>query len=130
MLKISTILAVGALLASPVAAAADDQAQRYRLDLRVTEQGRDVAATQTFITVDEAVSLNLSAPGEHLSFDAALHTPQGDGDADLLVIEINLVLNGEELAAPRMVFRRDSQARVDIGMEGGDGVRITVGPAD
>lgn len=124
------ILAAVLLAAVPLTALAGDAPERYRLDLRVTEQGRDVAATETFIAEDQAVSLNLSASGEQLTFDAVLYAVQGDGDAGLLSIEASVVMNGQELAAPRMTFRRGGQAAVDVGAEGGDGVRITIAPAD
>ena len=73
--------------------------------------------------------LELNAEQDMLLFEANLYTVQGDGDEARMAVQINLVRNGEEVAAPSLMFKRGGTARYEVGTEGDDMVRITIKPA-
>ncbi|MNJ37393.1 hypothetical protein D3C77_322100 [compost metagenome] len=73
--------------------------------------------------------MRLNGDHDRFEFNASIDTEQGDGADDLLVSEINLVRNGEEIAAPRLMMRRTGTARYEVGTEGAEMVRVTIKPA-
>lgn len=122
-------LALTATLLSPAVAQAQDAApQRYAVELQVIEAGKDVVMARTFVSEDHVAALDINASRDTLSFEANLFTVQGDGDEAVLAVEINLVRNGEEIAAPRLMFKRGGTARYET-MNEDEGVRITFSPA-
>jgi hypothetical protein len=129
MIRTFVALALTATLLAPAAALAQNAAkQRYAVELQVIEDGKDVVLARTFIAEGSPASLTLNADKDALEFNASIYTQQGDGADDLLVTEVNLVRNGEEIAAPRMMMRRGGTARYEVGTEGADVVRVTVKP--
>jgi hypothetical protein len=129
MIRTFVALALTATLLAPAAALAQNAAkQRYAVELQVIEDGKDVVLARTFIAEGSPASLTLNADKDALEFNASIYTKQGDGADDLLVTEVNLVRNGEEIAAPRMMMRRGGTARYEVGTEGADVVRVTVKP--
>lgn len=128
MIRTFAALALTAALFAPAAALAHDAApQRYAVELQVMEAGKDVVVARTFVAEGSPASLTLSADKDALEFSANIYTQQGADE--LLVTEVNLVRNGEELAAPRMMMRRTGTARYEVGTEGADVVRVTIRPA-
>jgi hypothetical protein len=129
MIRTFAALALTATLIAPAPALAQDAAkQRYAVELQVIEDGKDVVLARTFIAEGSPASVTLNADKDALEFNASIYTQQGDGADDLLVTEVNLVRNGEEIAAPRMMMRRGGTARYEVGTEGADVVRVTVKP--
>ena len=130
MIRTFAALAMTAALIAPAAALAQDAApQRYAVELQLTAGGKDLIVAHTFITEGNPASLTLNADKDALEFNASIFTQQGDGADDMLVSEVNLVVNGEKVAAPRMTMKRGGTARYQVGTEGVDGVLVTVKPA-
>ena len=130
MIKTFAALALTAALLSPVAVLAQDATpQRFAVELQVMEAGKDMVVLHTFVAEGSPANLTLNADKDTLDFNASVFTQQGDGADDLLVTEVNLIRNGEEIAAPRMMMRRGGTARYEVGTEGADVVRVTVKPA-
>lgn len=130
MTRTFAALALTAALFAPAAALAQNAApQRYAVELQLMEAGKDVVVARTFVAEGSPASLTLSADKDALEFNANIYTQQGDGADDLLVTEINLIRNGEEIAAPRLMMRRTGTARYEVGTEGADEIRVTIKPA-
>ncbi len=130
MIKTFAALALTAALLSPVAALAQDATpQRFAVELQVIEAGKDMVVLHTFVAEGSPANLTLNADKDTLDFNASVFTQQGDGADDLLVTEVNLIRNGEEIAAPRLMMRRGGTARYEVGTEGADVVRVTIKPA-
>lgn len=130
MTKTFAALALTAALLSPVAALAQDATpQRFAVELQVIEAGKDMVVLHTFVAEGSPANLTLNADKDTLDFNASVFTQQGDGADDLLVTEVNLIRNGEEIAAPRLMMRRGGTARYEVGTEGADVVRVTIKPA-
>ena len=117
-----------ALIALP-ALAQDATPQRYAVELQLMEAGKEVVLASTFVAVGGTANLTLNGDQDALDFNTTVYAQQGDGAEDLLVTEVNLLRNGEEIAAPRMMMRRGGTARYEVGTEGADVVRVTVKPA-
>ncbi|WP_312783953.1 hypothetical protein [Brevundimonas sp.] len=130
MIRTFVALALTASLLSPAAALAQDATpQRYAVELQLMEGGKDVVLASTFVAVGGTATLTLNADKDTFDFSTNLYAQQGDGADDMLVTEVNLVRNGEEIAAPRMMMRRGGAARYEVGTEGADVVRVTIKPA-
>ena len=130
MIRTFAALAMTAALIAPAAALAQDAApQRYAVELHVIENGKDVVLAHTFIAEGSPASLTLNADKDALEFNANIYTQQGDGADDLLVTEIKLIRNGEEIASPRLMMRRNGTARYEIGAEAAEVLRVTIKPA-
>lgn len=130
MTRIFVAFALTVALFAPTAALAQDAApQRYAVELQLMEAGKDVVVAHTFVAVGGAATLTLNADKDSFDFSTNLCLQQGDGADDMLVTEVNLVRNGEEVAAPRMMMKRGGTARYEVGTEGADVVRVTIRPA-
>ena len=130
MIRTLAALALTAALLSPAAALAQDAApQRYVVELQLVEAGEQVVLASTFVTVGGSANLTMNGDQDQFEFNTNLYTQQGDGADDRLVTEVNLVRNGEEIAAPRMMMKRGGTARYEAGTEGADMIRVTVKPA-
>lgn len=129
MIRPFAALAMAPLLLASVAAAAEPTPGRYQVEFQLTEAGRTVVSATTFASEQQAAMLELNAEQDMLLFEANLYTVQGDGDEARMAVQINLVRNGEEVAAPSLMFKRGGTARYEAGTEGDDMVRITIKPA-
>lgn len=130
MIKTFIALALAAPLMAPAVALAQQAApQRYAVELQLTEAGKDVVVAHTFVAVGGAATMSLAADNDTFDFSTTLDVEQGDGADDRLVAEVNLVRNGEEIAAPRLMMKRSGSARYEVGTEGVDVVRVTIRPA-
>ncbi|HEY1073293.1 hypothetical protein [Brevundimonas sp.] len=129
MIRTFVALALAAALFAPAALAQDAAPQRYAVELQLIEASKDVVVAHTFVAEGSPASPTLSADKDALEFNANIYTQQGDGADGMLVTEVNLVRNGEEIAAPRMMMRRGGTARYEVGTEGAGVVRVTVKPA-
>ncbi|MBN9480536.1 MAG: hypothetical protein J0I52_09880 [Bordetella sp.] len=125
---IAFALTTGLVAASAAPVLAEDPPQRYQVELQIMENGADVIHARTYISETHVAALDLNADQDFLSFEANLYTAQGDGEG-ALIIDVNLMRNGEELAAPRMTFRPGGSARFEAGTEGEDMIRISISPA-
>lgn len=130
MIRTFAALALTAALLSPAAALAQNATpQRYEVELQLTEAGKNVVLASTFLAEGSPATLTLNADKDTFEFTTRIFTQQGDGASDMLVSEINLVRNGEEIAAPSLMMRRGGTARYEVGTEGADMLRVTIRPA-
>lgn len=123
------LLAAAVLIATPVLAQ-EPAAQRYHLDLSVVRNGVEVVHTRTQILEDMPASASASVNGVTYDFEASLFTIQGDGAEAQMMLEAHLARGDHEIAAPRLTFLRGQDARIEVGDEAGDVLRMAITPIE
>ncbi|MND82000.1 hypothetical protein D3C80_738130 [compost metagenome] len=129
MNRLFAAITLASALIAPPSLAQNATPQRYAVELQFMEAGKDVVLATTLVAVGGSANVRLNGDHDRFEFNASIDTEQGDGADDLLVSEINLVRNGEEIAAPRLMMRRTGTARYEVGTEGAEMVRVTIKPA-
>ena len=123
------LIAAALLIATP-ALAQEPAAQRYHLDLSVVQNGVTVVSTRTQILEDAPAQASATVNGVTYDFEANLFTVQGDGADGQMMLEAHLARGETEIAAPRLTFLRGQDARIEVGDEAGDVLKMTISAID
>lgn len=127
MIRPALLAAVALLIATP-ALAQEPSVQRYHLDLSVVQNGVTVVSTRTQILEDSPAQASATVNGVTYDFEANLFTVQGDGADAQMMLEAHLARGDTEIAAPRLTFLRGQDARVEVGDEAGDVLKMAITP--
>lgn len=133
MLRAVSALTLAAALVGAAPSAAQDAGlsagQTYRLQVSVVHDGVAVAAVDTQILEQAPTEVTILVDNRQWAFNADLFVAQGDGSADVMVLEAQLSHDGRTIAAPRLTFMRGHGASIQLG--GSESlVSLTVSPLD
>lgn len=122
------LIAAALLIATP--AFAEPGTEKYALDIAVVHDGVQVVSTRTQIIEDAPTSASVTVGDARFEFEANLSAVQGDGDAAQLSLEAHISNADGEIAAPRLTFLRGKEARIEVGREDGDLLRMIITPIE
>lgn len=121
MRRALSLLAAALTIASSASA---EPSQRYVVDVSVMRAGVEVISGRTTLREGGQAEIILTgADGQYL-FTADLQSEQGDGDESRLLLEAYLNHEGEDMANPRLVVKRDARAVMQMGSTSGDAARL------
>lgn len=127
---IRPVLIAAALLIATPALAQEPSAQRYHLDLSVIQNGVTVVWTRTQILEGAPAQAAATVNGVAYDFEASLFTIEGDGADAQMMLEAHLARGETQIAAPRLTFLRGQDARIEVGDETGDVLKMAIIPIE
>lgn len=111
---LATLLAILSTVAAPADAATPSTA-RYALEVSVVSDGVETVAARSLIQEDGQTEISVSDGNETFLLNAELAVVEEDGAESKLGLFINIDHGDHLKSAPKLIFRRAGQARVEIG---------------
>lgn len=126
-MSITRLTAVAAALLSVSAPAVAESPHRYAVEVSVVRGGVELFQARTLIAEPGQAQATLSDGDQTYAFTADLAPAPGEPLLGRLRLQGRLTVDGEKLAAPTIVFDRNSRTSVSIREDGAD-VFVTVAP--
>ena len=99
---------------------------RYQMEVILLNNGAEVASSRTPITEGASTSATVSGPDVSYRFDGRLTLAQRNPAGDQMRLQANIERDGVAFANPSLVFATGEEARIEIGDERGELIRVTV----
>lgn len=117
----AALIAAALLVATP--AFAQD---RYQMEVTLLNNGAEVASSRTPIAQGAPASAAVSGGEVSYRFDARLDLARSQPSGDQMALQANIERNGVAFSNPTLVFATGEEARIEIGDERGELIRLTV----
>jgi len=102
--------------------------QAYDLELTVVQDGVETITSRSQVVIDEPAFATVPHASGLFELQVSLNTIQGDGESELLQLDLSASRNGEALLEPTVTLVRGQPFRFQSGQPDAEMVRISLTP--